>query len=87
MDTLGGREDANSVSVEAAQKPVFRYATNEEALAAFEATRHLHDRCYRELAKGPGAPPSIEELIEAAERELAAEADAAPVRAGVGWLG
>lgn len=77
MDPMGGREDANAVTAEVALKPVFRYATNEEASAAFAATRHLHERCYRELAKGPGAPPSIEESIEAAEGELAAKADAA----------
>ena len=28
--------------------------TNEEAMAAFERTLPLHEKSYRELAKGPG---------------------------------
>ena len=38
-----------------------------------------YNRAFRELAKGPGAPPSLEELIEQTERELAEEARAATV--------
>ena len=47
MDSMGRREDTETVTIEASAKPVFRYATNQEALAAFEATRHLHEACYR----------------------------------------
>jgi hypothetical protein len=30
-----------------------RHVTNEEAMAAFEATLPFHEKTYRELAKGP----------------------------------
>ena len=31
-----------------------RYMTNEEAMTVFERTLPLHEKSYRELAKGPG---------------------------------
>jgi hypothetical protein len=46
-----------------------QYATTEEVLAAFYETLPQHDRTYGELAKGVSAPLSMEDEIEALERE------------------
>jgi antitoxin component of MazEF toxin-antitoxin module len=47
-------KDGSAITIEPtpeAQAPTFRYATKEEALAAYEATRPEYDEVYRELAK------------------------------------
>ncbi len=44
-----------------------RYASTEEALAAFDATLPRFDRAYREAARGVGAPPLDDADLDIAE--------------------
>ena len=59
MDCADGEETViGAVPEETVRK--HRYATTEEVMRAFRETLPQHERTYRELAKGPGAPADSE---------------------------
>ena len=56
MGSLGRADGEGSLIVEDENVREHRYATTEEVMRAYRAILPQHERAFRELARGPGAP-------------------------------